>query len=77
VGDKFGPKKVLFVTGLMFMITSIGCALANSIPSFIFYRIVGGLGVGGVAPKTHLNHPVFKHQSGTDGYFADKAIMTY
>ena len=49
LGDKFGRKKVLFVTGLMFMITSIGCALANSVSSFVFYRIVGGLGVGGAS----------------------------
>jgi hypothetical protein len=56
------------------MITSIGCALANSIPSFVFYHIVGRLGVGGVAPKTHLNHPVFKHQYETDDTLLMKGL---
>ncbi len=48
-GDKYGRKKVLLVTAVLFAITAIGCGLANSLPSFIFYRIVGGVGVGGAS----------------------------
>lgn len=49
LGDRFGRKKVLMATSVLFAITAIGCGLANSIPSFAFYRIVGGLGVGGAS----------------------------
>lgn len=49
LGDKFGRKKILMVTAVLFAITAIGCALAQSVPSFVFYRIVGGVGVGGAS----------------------------
>ena len=49
LGDKFGRKKILMVTAVLFAITAIGCALAQSVTSFVFYRIVGGVGVGGAS----------------------------
>jgi SP family sugar porter-like MFS transporter len=49
LGDKFGRKKVLLVTSILFAVTAIGSGVANSIPTFIFYRILGGLAVGGAS----------------------------
>lgn len=49
LGDKFGSKKVLLVTSVLFGVSAIGSGLANSIPTFIFYRIFGGLAVGGAS----------------------------
>ncbi|MCK4466006.1 MAG: sugar porter family MFS transporter [Bacteroidales bacterium] len=49
LGDKFGRKKVLLVTSVLFGVSAIGSGLANSIPTFIFYRIFGGLAVGGAS----------------------------
>jgi MFS transporter, SP family, arabinose:H+ symporter len=46
LGDTFGRKKVLLVTALFFGVSAIGSALSQSIPSFVFYRIIGGLAVG-------------------------------
>lgn len=49
LGDKFGRKKVLMVTALLFGISAIGSGFSNTIPAFIFYRILGGLAVGGAS----------------------------
>ena len=49
LGDRFGRKKVLFITGVLFGASAIGTALAESVPEFIFYRILGGLAVGGAS----------------------------
>ena len=49
LGDKFGRKKVLLVTSVLFAVSAIGSGVANSIPVFVMYRILGGLAVGGAS----------------------------
>jgi len=49
LGDKFGRKKVLLVTSVLFAVSAIGSGVANSIPTFVMYRILGGLAVGGAS----------------------------
>lgn len=49
LGDIFGRKKVLFVVSVLFGISAIGSGVANSITAFVFYRILGGLAVGGAS----------------------------
>lgn len=49
LGDRFGRKNVLLVTSVLFGLSAIGTGLSDSIPTFIFYRIVGGLAVGGAS----------------------------
>jgi MFS transporter, SP family, arabinose:H+ symporter len=49
LGDVHGRKKILLLTSLLFAVSAIGTALTQSIPSFIFYRILGGLAVGGAS----------------------------
>lgn len=49
LGDKFGRKKVLLVVSVLFGISAIGSGIANSIPVFVFYRILGGIAVGGAS----------------------------
>ena len=46
LADRFGRKKVLLATGLLFGFCAAGCALANGVGFFIAARIVGGLGIG-------------------------------
>jgi len=48
-GDRFGRKKVLLVISMLFGISAIGSGMAGSIPAFIFYRILGGIAVGGAS----------------------------
>jgi SP family sugar porter-like MFS transporter len=49
LGDKFGRKKVLLVTSVLFAVSALGSGVANSIPTFVMYRILGGLAVGGAS----------------------------
>jgi SP family arabinose:H+ symporter-like MFS transporter len=46
LSDRFGRKNVLLASGFLFVICSIGCALAWDIDVLIWSRLVGGLGVG-------------------------------
>lgn len=44
--DRFGRKKVMILSGVLFLVSAIGSALPRSITEFIVYRFIGGLGVG-------------------------------
>ncbi len=46
LADRFGRRKVLMFTAMLFTISAISTALAYNIPSFLMARIIGGLGVG-------------------------------
>lgn len=51
--EKFGRKKVLITVAILYFVAALGCALTHSWPAFLFFRFLGGLGVGGssvVAP---------------------------
>jgi sugar porter (SP) family MFS transporter len=44
--SQFGRKKVLILTAIVFLVSSLGCALAHEYDVFIAYRIVAGIAVG-------------------------------
>ncbi len=44
--DRFGRRDTLIVLALFYMISAIGCAFAGSWFSLLFFRLLGGLGVG-------------------------------
>ena len=46
-GDKYGRRNMLKIMAALFLISAIGTAMSNNITSFIVYRIVGGLAIGG------------------------------
>ncbi len=46
LSDRFGRKRSLLASALLFSISAIGCALSGNHTQLIIYRIVGGLGVG-------------------------------
>jgi len=45
-GDIFGRRLCLKITGILFFISALGCALAWDWYSLIFFRFIGGVGVG-------------------------------
>ncbi|MFO1476751.1 MAG: sugar porter family MFS transporter [Verrucomicrobiota bacterium] len=47
LSDRFGRKKVLIVTALMFTGSALMSAFAQSFPVFVVSRILGGIAVGG------------------------------
>jgi sugar porter (SP) family MFS transporter len=46
LSDKFGRKKLLVVSALLFAVTSIGNALASDFSIFVAWRILGGVAIG-------------------------------
>lgn len=44
--DKLGRRKTLFIISLLYFISALGSALAPEIYSLMFFRFLGGLGVG-------------------------------
>ncbi|MDR2948413.1 MAG: sugar porter family MFS transporter [Prevotella sp.] len=44
--DKFGRKKVMFFSAILFVISSIGCAFSSGMYGLILFRLIGGFGVG-------------------------------
>lgn len=44
--DQFGRKKTLAWIGILYLVSALGSAIAPEIYSFMFFRFIGGLGVG-------------------------------
>jgi len=49
LADKYGRKAALVVCALLFALSGAGAALSGSFLLFVFFRIVGGIGVGAAA----------------------------
>src|SRR5665213_411315 len=47
LGDRFGTRDMLKLVGLFYLVSAVGCALAWNLPSFIVFRFIGGIGIGG------------------------------
>ncbi len=45
--DKYGRRAMLFVLGALYFISAVGSAVAWGWASFVFFRFIGGLAVGG------------------------------
>jgi sugar porter (SP) family MFS transporter len=46
-GQKFGRRDSLRAMAIFYVISALGCAFAWDWPSLIFFRFIGGLGIGG------------------------------
>jgi len=46
LSDKFGRKKLLLLSAFLFAFSSIGTGIAKVFGQFIFYRMLGGVGIG-------------------------------
>jgi sugar porter (SP) family MFS transporter len=44
--NKFGRKKALILIGIIFLVSSVGSALAHDVYTFMFFRFLGGLSIG-------------------------------
>lgn len=47
MSDKFGRKKVLLITAMLFTVSALWSATATTYVSFVIARIIGGIGIGG------------------------------
>jgi MFS transporter, SP family, arabinose:H+ symporter len=46
LSDKFGRKRLLLLSALLFIIASLGTGSAGSFTAFVLFRILGGIGIG-------------------------------
>ncbi len=46
-GQRFGRRDSLRVMAVLYVVSAVGCALAWNWPSLIFFRLIGGLAIGG------------------------------
>jgi len=46
VGQKLGGRETLRITAVLYVISAIGCGLANGWDAFLIFRFIGGLGIG-------------------------------
>lgn len=46
LSDKFGRKKVLILSAILFAVSSIGTSVPHDLTLFVIFRIIGGLGIG-------------------------------
>lgn len=46
VSDKYGRKRPLILAAILFVISALGTAVAESFNAFVIYRIIGGVGIG-------------------------------
>ncbi len=45
-GEKYGRRDSLRITGVLYLVSALGCALAWSWGSLVAFRLIGGLGIG-------------------------------
>lgn len=46
LADRFGRKKVLFISAILFIVSALLCAIAQTTQVLIYGRLTGGIGVG-------------------------------
>jgi len=49
ISDRFGRRTMLILSAIMFLVSAIGTAVPRTLTEFIFYRALGGVGVGAAA----------------------------
>ncbi len=49
LSDRFGRKNILILSAVLFSVSAIGCAFSADISQLVFYRIIGGIGIGVVS----------------------------
>jgi MFS family permease len=57
--DRYGRRDILFVLAALYFISAVGSALAWDWYSFLFFRFIGGLGVGSkISRQTGGDNPI-------------------
>ena len=52
--DRLGRRTTLFWIGVLYLVSAVGCGLAWDWHSFLFFRFLGGLGVGAASVVSPL-----------------------
>lgn len=49
LGDRFGRRKMLFISAVLFSVSAVYCMLSSDFQQLIYARIIGGIGIGVVS----------------------------
>lgn len=49
LSDRFGRKNILLLSAVLFSVSGFGCAFSANIGQLVFWRIIGGVGIGVVS----------------------------
>jgi MFS transporter, SP family, arabinose:H+ symporter len=76
--NRFGRRASLKALGLIYVASALGCAFAWNWPAFLFFRIIGGLGIGGcsvVAPMYIAEISPAAHRGRMVGLFQVNVVL--
>lgn len=76
--DRFGRRACLKILGLIYVVSALGCALAWNWPSFLIFRTIGGIGIGGcsvVAPMYIAEVSPAEHRGRMVGMFQINVVL--
>jgi len=54
LNDRFGRRNVLVLSAVLFLVSAIGTALPRTFNQFVFFRLLGGIGVGAASMTSPL-----------------------
>lgn len=54
ISDRFGRKKVLILSAILFFVSAVGTAMPRTLTMFIAFRILAGLGIGAASISSPL-----------------------
>jgi len=76
--DRFGRRASLKILGLIYIVSALGCAFAWNWTSFLIFRTIGGLGIGGcsvVAPMYIAEVSPAEHRGRMVGMFQLNVVL--
>lgn len=88
LSDHFGRKLTMILSAILFTTSAIGCAVSANLDQLVFYRIIGGIGIGivsivsplyisEISPATHRGRMVTLYQLAITIGFLGAYLMNY
>ncbi len=88
LSDRFGRKKTMILSAVLFSLSAIGCAISVNLDQLIMFRIIGGIGIGivsivsplyisEVSPASHRGRMVSLYQLAVTVGFLGAYLMNY
>lgn len=88
LSDNFGRKITMILSAVLFTASAVGCAVSANLDQLVFYRIIGGIGIGivsivsplyisEISPATHRGRMVTLYQLAITIGFLGAYLMNY
>ncbi|MDD3908315.1 MAG: sugar porter family MFS transporter, partial [Bacteroidales bacterium] len=88
LSDRFGRKKTMVLSAILFTVSGFGCALSNSFYQLVVWRMIGGAGIGivsivcplyisEISPALHRGRLVSLYQLAVTIGFLAAYLMNY